>query len=254
MRTWAKLLLLLLAGGIAFFMLAHPDLQYTYWGGIAAVPVGLCLPLVLTLVLGWDKRYGSAARHLVKKRRQRQIRDSAEQTLLEWNERYGPPVVTPVRKPAALPPSPFPMHVCDGKAYAREKYCPVHGYGSLPVSVAPSASGSPVIGGSMSSDEFARQIARAAEESYVPEGSAELLQNLAEALRDQAAEAVKGSHWEMNAEWVNEVKKLKALNGSRAPLWKWRESAPASDKYSAYLLGFPVRVSDEYGAPSLEGP
>jgi hypothetical protein len=215
-----RLLFLLLTGSIAFFMLAHPNLQYTYWSGIAAVPVGLCL----ALALGGDE-CAANARRLVKERKQKAVRDRAEQTMLEWGKRYGPSVVTPVRKPEALP-----------------------------VSIAPSATGSPVIGGSMSSDEFAWQVARAAEESYVPEGSAELLQNLMEALRDQAAEAVKGSHWEMNAEWAAEVKKLKVIDGNREPLWKVRTRVMPAGYPSAYLLGFPVRVSDEYGAPSLEGP
>jgi hypothetical protein len=263
MKTWVKLLLGVTIAVIALFLLARPDLQYTYWSGVAVVPVALCF----TLALRGDE-CAVAVKRLAKERRQKAIRRRSQLTLAEWGRKYGPPVVTPVRKPEALPASRLPLHVCGGKAYAAERYCPVHGYvwvqpglegvisESLPVSIAPSVSGSPIIGGSMSSDEFARQVARAAEESYVPEGSTELWQNLVETLRDQAAEAVKGSHWEMNTEWAAEVKKLKAIdgNGNRGPLWKPRTRVMPAGYPSEYLLGFPVRVSDEYGAPSLEGP
>jgi hypothetical protein len=233
-KTWVKLLLLLIVLGVACFMLANPALMDNeYFSALAGLPVGCCL----VLAIGTHDPAVQARRRLAKEKKQREIRERAVMTInrfaTEWALKDGPFVVTPVKKPKPLP-------VC---------------------TTPPVTGTSPVIGSSMTMDEFARKVAKAAEESYVPEGYADLYQNLVETLRDQAAEGIKGSHWEMNAEWAAEVKKIKVTEQMPdgrmergKSLWKPRTRVMPPGYPTDYLLGFPVRVSDEYGAPSLEAP
>jgi hypothetical protein len=243
---WVKLLLLLIVLGVTGFMLANPAFMGNeYFGALAGLPVGCCL----VLAVGAGDPAARARRQVL--RQQREIRERSMMTLAEWDKKYGTPVVTPVQKSEPLPPSRYQEgHICDRKYYAFRSWCPVHGSGA-----------SPVVGADVSADEFARKVAKAAEESYVPEGYADLYQNLVETLRDQAAEGIKGSHWEMNAEWAAEVKKIKVTEQMPdgrmergKSLWKPRTRVMPPGYPTDYLLGFPVRVSNEYGAPSLEAP
>jgi hypothetical protein len=85
---------------------------------------------------------------------------------------------------------------------------------------------------------------------YVPEGEAELLENLRRSLREQWSEALEGrpgeapwpGHWEMSPAWAADVRKLRDLSGK--PVWK-----PGSGK----LYGYPVKIDTAYGAPELKG-
>lgn len=87
-----------------------------------------------------------------------------------------------------------------------------------------------------------------AAESYVPEGEAELLENLRRDLRakwngaeDRRQDRPRTGHWEMSEAWAADVRKLRNLSGT--PVWK-----PGSSK----LYGYPVETDAAYGVPELK--
>ena len=56
-----------------------------------------------------------------------------------------------------------------------------------------------------------------------------------------------GSHWVMNAEWLTELRGLLGPDGR--PLWEPSASLSGPD----ILLGLPIEVREDGGAPHLEG-
>jgi hypothetical protein len=91
-----------------------------------------------------------------------------------------------------------------------------------------------------------------AEQEYVPDGQSELSENLFDSLFTQHWDRDRGTagyHWEMNAEWAAEVKKLKDKDGR--PLWTQRQRIMPPGYPSDYLFGCPVRTGNEFGAPNL---
>jgi hypothetical protein len=183
-------------------------------------------------------------RRKLKDRRQQAIRTRAAATLFDWDDLgstervriklqagmltlndarervaeiqaaqgYGPSVVTPVQKSEPLPLCAVP---------------PVSAGGPGPTWLTEPA-------------------------EYVPDGQAELNKMLLEYLNDQVHDAASRwvalrdplpeYHWEMNAEWRNEVKRMADKNGRQY----WEKPA-----YPDTLYGYPVKVSDTYGAPNL---
>lgn len=81
-----------------------------------------------------------------------------------------------------------------------------------------------------------------------PEAQAALSSDLLDYLEDQAADGHPGDHWEMNAGWLAEVQRL--MRPSGGPLFIPRVRT-ATWQSEGTLLGYPVRVSDAYGAPTL---
>jgi hypothetical protein len=173
-------------------------------------------------------------------------------------------------------------HHCDGKYYQSEVYCPVHGNAPslTPVkssNVPPLAQLAQIAGQyqlplqTVTTAEFTahltalanavdpqgQPVGKAPEKKpeYVPEGQAELTANLLAAIKSQVRDAVEADgkfrwHWEMNAEWAGEVKKLKGRDGKQ--LWQPRTRTMPPGYPREYLFKYPVRVSSAYGAPSLE--
>jgi hypothetical protein len=96
------------------------------------------------------------------------------------------------------------------------------------------------------------------EPPYVPDGQAELTADLLAVIKAQVDDAVEADggryagrrHWEMNAEWAGEVKRLKGRDGKQ--LWQPRARTMPPGYPREYLFKYPVRVNDDFGAPSLE--
>jgi HK97 family phage major capsid protein len=73
-----------------------------------------------------------------------------------------------------------------------------------------------------------------------------LLPYLFEALYCMDAAERRRSHWVMNTEWFLEVRKLGDSMGHPVLMPPWSPSAPAM------LLGLPVEIRTDGGAPHLE--
>jgi hypothetical protein len=168
----------------------------------------------------------------------RRILVPPQKQLMELSGQYGLFVTTPLRKSEPLPDLVIGKpRVCNGKWHAEERFCPRHG---------------------------SRALAEPeAEAPYRPEGTDELQADLLEYLYAQVADAAEADgatlagkrHWEMNAEWAAEVKKLPKAPGyasRNTRLWQPRTRVMPPGYPTEYLLKYPVRVGDAFGAPHLE--
>ncbi len=76
--------------------------------------------------------------------------------------------------------------------------------------------------------------------------SGDLYAHLLESIYVHEPEARQGAHWVMNAEWLAESRKITDARG--VPVW-----TPAmSPGGPQILLGFPIEVRKDGGAPHLE--
>lgn len=93
--------------------------------------------------------------------------------------------------------------------------------------------------------------------TYVPAGQEDLSAALLEYVRDQVNGGVaengrrrtRAMRWEMNAEWLDEVRKLK--NHAGAPLWIPRVRAEKWQT-AGTLFYYPVMTGEQYGVPELK--
>lgn len=76
--------------------------------------------------------------------------------------------------------------------------------------------------------------------------SGDLYAYLVEAIYVHEPEARQGAHWVMNPEWLSECRQM--TDGEGFPVWHPSMSLAGPD----VLLGFPIEVRKDGGAPHLE--
>jgi hypothetical protein len=188
-------------------------------------------------------------RRKLKDRRQQAIRTRAAATLFDWDD-LGSTERVRIKLQAGL------LTLND----ARERVAEIkaaQGYGPSVVTPVQKSEPLPVIG-SGSMEQFGQNV-QALQDAlappqpeYVPDGQVELSTALFDALYEQHRDRDRDIivyHWEMNPEWAAEVRKLRGRDGRQ--LWTQRQPITPPGPPGEYLWGYPVKVSDAYGAPNL---
>lgn len=176
-------------------------------------------------------------RRKLKDRKQEAIRTRAAATLFDWDDLGSTERVRIKLHNGLLTLNDARERVAEIKAseYGTPVVTPLQKSAPLPLCTVP-----PVTAGGPGPDWLAKPP------EYVPDGQAELSTALFDALNEQHRDRnrdVTAYHWEMSTEWEAEVRKLRDSAGRQ--LWITPPGPPGE------LWGYPVKVSDAFGAPNL---